>query len=93
MRGKSPATSLLPLWEKVAWTESAPDEGFASAERDPSPVFASRSHPLPQGERGRVSPANYGVIEIGEKSTNQLLGCTKPLIFGLIARGATSCAT
>ena len=30
---------------------------------------------------------------IGEKSTNQLLGCTKPLIFGLMARGATSWAT
>jgi hypothetical protein len=35
----------------------------------------------------------YGVIEIGEKSTNQLFGCTNPLIFGLIARGATSWAT
>jgi hypothetical protein len=35
----------------------------------------------------------YGVIEIGEKSTNQLLGCTNPLIFGLMARGATSWAT
>src|SRR5260221_5292134 len=32
-------------------------------------------------------------MEIGEKSTNQLFGCTKPLIFGLIARGATSWAT
>src|SRR5216683_4431817 len=29
----------------------APDEGSPSAETDPSPVFASRSHPLPQGER------------------------------------------
>ena len=35
----------------------------------------------------------YGVIDTGEKSTNQLFGCTKPLIFGLIARGATSWAT
>ena len=35
----------------------------------------------------------YGVIEIGEKSTNQLLGCTKPWIFGLMARGPTSWAT
>src|SRR5258705_7350798 len=26
-------------------------EGFGSAERDPSPTFASRRHPLPQGER------------------------------------------
>src|SRR5215470_2768602 len=30
---------------------------------------------------------------IVEKSTNQLFGCTKFLIFGLSARGATSCAT
>jgi hypothetical protein len=35
----------------------------------------------------------YGVMETGEKSTNQLFGCTKPLTFGLIARGATSWAT
>jgi hypothetical protein len=35
----------------------------------------------------------YGVIETGEKSTNQLFGCTKPLIFGLSARGPTSWAT
>src|SRR5690242_5249772 len=34
---------------------SAPDEGTVSADRDPSPVFASRSHPRPQGERGRVA--------------------------------------
>src|SRR6267378_94533 len=28
--------------------------GYAlSTDRNPSPVFASRSHPLPQGERGR----------------------------------------
>src|ERR1700737_804922 len=50
---------LLPLWEKVAWTKSTPDEGSASAERDPSPVtmltaFAS-CHPLPQGGEGKES--------------------------------------
>src|SRR5260370_22994542 len=45
-------TSLLTLWEKVARTKSVPDEGVRlSIDRDPSPVFASRSHPLPQGER------------------------------------------
>src|SRR5438477_284269 len=32
-------------------------------------------------------------MEIGEKSTNQLFGWTKPLIFELMARGATSWAT
>src|SRR3979409_1294710 len=35
----------------------------------------------------------YGAMEIGEKSTNQLFGCTKPFIFGLMARGAPPCAT
>jgi hypothetical protein len=29
---------LLPLWEKVAWTKSAPDEGSLSVETDPSSV-------------------------------------------------------
>jgi len=33
------ALFLLPLWEKVARTKSAPDEGFASAEKNPSPAF------------------------------------------------------
>ena len=40
-----------------------------------------------------ASLASHGVIETGEKSTNQLFGCTKPLTFGLMARGATSWAT
>jgi ATP-dependent helicase HrpB len=31
-----------------------PDEGFVSAERDPSPALVSLGHPLPQGERGRT---------------------------------------
>jgi hypothetical protein len=78
----------------IGYAKSVPDEGFASAERNPSPGFASRSHPLPQGERVRgTCRERYGVMEIGEKSTNQLFGCTNPLIFGLIARGATSWAT
>src|SRR6202012_4091325 len=37
--------------------------------------------------------APHGGMETGEKSKNQLFGCTKPLIFGLIARGATSWPT
>ena len=32
----------------------------------------------------------HGAIVIGDRSTNQLFGCTKFLIFGLRARGATS---
>src|SRR5258705_12492294 len=47
---------LLPLWEKVARTKSVPDEGSASAERDPSPALASLGHPLPQGEREKLTP-------------------------------------
>ena len=45
------ATSLLPLWEKVARTQSVPDEGSVSTDRDPSSAFASRRHLLPQGEK------------------------------------------
>jgi hypothetical protein len=41
----------------------------------------------------RPGHRGYGVMLTGEKSTNQLFGCTKPLIFELIARGATSWAT
>src|SRR5258708_2472978 len=35
----------------IGYAKSLADEGFGSAERDPSPTFASRRHPLPQGER------------------------------------------
>jgi hypothetical protein len=45
------------------------------------------------GMTEKTNFANHGAIEIGEKSTNQLFGCTKPLIFGLSARGPTSWAT
>ncbi len=45
------------------------------------------------GHDEEVQAAGYGTIVIDEKSTNQLFGCTKPLIFGLMARGATSWAT
>ena len=41
----------------------------------------------------KLKSSYHGVIEIVEKSTNQLFGCTKFLIFGLMARGATSWAT
>ncbi len=36
---------------------------------------------------------DHGSTEIGEKSMNQLFGCTTPLTFGLMARGPTSWAT
>jgi hypothetical protein len=44
-------------------------------------------------EHGRRTNKPYGVMVIGEKSTNQLFGCTKPLTLGLMARGETSWAT
>jgi hypothetical protein len=47
----------------------------------------------PGHDEGENEAATHGVIDIGEKSTNQLFGCTKPLTFGLMARGATSWAT
>ena len=52
-------------------------------------------HPLPQGEReaSEQKHLSYGASDTGEKSTNQLFGCTKPFTFGLIARGETSWAT
>jgi hypothetical protein len=43
--------------------------------------------------RSSIQTPAYGAMEIGEKSTNQLFGCTKPLTLGLMARGETSWAT
>jgi len=56
-------------------------------------ICAKTRFALLPGHDERVRPADHGVMVIGEKSTNQLFGCTKPLIFGLMARGATSWAT
>ena len=102
----SPWTSLLPLWEKVARAARRMrgslrefryfGERCSPAEADPSPVsneLRSFDPPSPTRGEGKEPPENYGTIDTGEKSTNQLFGCTKPLIFGLIARGATSWAT
>ena len=93
------------LGEGGADLKAAPDEGFYPRieqfqMREPLPRwspltrlggFASKP-PSPTG-RGSAPYQLQGVIETGEKSTNQLFGCTKPLTFGLIARGATSWAT
>jgi hypothetical protein len=46
-----------------------------------------------RGEASEQKRLSYGAIDTGEKSTNQLFGCTNPLTLGLIARGATSWAT
>ena len=48
--------SLLPLWEKVARTSSATDEGSPSAETDPSPKSHLRcdlTSPI-RGHKGEV---------------------------------------
>jgi hypothetical protein len=62
---------LLPLWEKVARTKSATDEGSLSADshesmwrETPHPdCFAIR--PLPQGERctANAGPAQSNLVE------------------------------
>ena len=91
MRGFNPGYSLT-------------NAGGVSAQRDPSPGFAVAKPPSPTSafakastdrrERvQRVRSANYFAIDTGEKSMNQLLGCTTPVTFGLIARGPTSWAT
>src|SRR5882762_4461671 len=49
------------------WTRceaSRTGEGFLSADRDPSSVFASRSHLLPQGEKGRKWLRSHGLLPI-----------------------------
>jgi hypothetical protein len=53
-------------------------------------IEATLSH---KGRGCNIAVRIYGVIDTGEKSTNQLFGCTKPLTFGLMARGETSWAT
>jgi hypothetical protein len=69
-----------------------------SAERTPYPssmlgIEATLSHKGHKGRGCNIAVRIYGVIDTGEKSTNQLFGCTKPLTFGLMARGETSWAT
>src|SRR6266481_8607782 len=49
---------LLPLWEKVAWTQSTPDEGSLSVEADPSPVASLReAPPSPTRGEGKEEPS------------------------------------
>src|SRR5258708_5000281 len=61
MRGFTPRRSdFLPLSPCGRGWRAAPGEGEPHNETlFPSPVFASRSHPLPQGERGRL-PRRWG---------------------------------
>jgi hypothetical protein len=57
-----------------------------------SPIRSTLSH-KGRGEASEQKRLPYGANDTGEKSTNQLFGCTKPFTFGLIARGETSWAT
>ncbi len=77
----------------IGYAKSVPDEGFGIRGKRPltRPRYAQALSPTRGESNGSL--IDYGVMEIGEKSTNQLFGCTKPLIFGLMARGATSWAT
>jgi hypothetical protein len=64
----------------------------------PHPSRMSFAHSIHLSHKGRGEASEqkrffYGAIDTGEKSTNQLFGCTKPFTFGLIARGETSWAT
>jgi hypothetical protein len=80
---------------RIGHAKSVPDEGLQLIDR-PGPLTGLRSAKPPSptmGEGDESGLANHGAMDTGEKSTNQLFGCTKPLIFGLKARGATSCAT
>ncbi|MEH2531302.1 hypothetical protein V1277_002318 [Bradyrhizobium sp. AZCC 1588] len=79
MRGFPP-----PLWGRVR--ESGGHTGTARVNPFPQPLPARGRGALPV-----CSP--HGAIDTGEKSTNQLFGCTKPFTFWLIARGETSWAT
>ena len=78
---------------------SRPKDGLASARLCAAiHVFAASKKAVgarvkPGHDDGENEAANHGVIDIGEKSTNQLFGCTNPFTFGLMARGATSWAT
>jgi hypothetical protein len=56
--GKRLTSFLLPLWEKVAWTKSAPDEGSASAERTPHPS-SLREATLSHKGRGDFSDLDF----------------------------------
>ena len=64
------------------------DDAAQDVSEHVSPMLGSRE--IFSRERKRF---DQGVIVMVEKSTNQLFGCTKPLIFALRARGPTSCAT
>jgi hypothetical protein len=86
---------------------SRPKDGVASArlcpghprlvtskkDVDARDICAKTRFALLPGHDEDKTTVPHGVIETGEKSTNQLLGCTKPLTFELIARGPTSWAT
>src|SRR5690348_13119151 len=85
---------LLPLWEKVARIDRcATDEGSVSADRDPSPRFALRSDPLPQGERvllrrvGALLPARLeqepgALLGLVDEELEQLRGATVLVVVG-----------
>src|SRR5262249_45363414 len=52
----------LPLWEKVARMQSAPDEGSRSVETDPSPVRDAKASrpPSPTRGEGKISKKTSG---------------------------------
>jgi len=64
---------LLPLWEKVARTKSARDEGSSSAETAPSPVANElRSFAPPSPTRGEGKKARYTDAVVTPPSTTMV---------------------
>src|ERR1700732_4741399 len=68
---------LLPLWEKVARTQSVPDEGafsadkgFSSAEKDPSPGSQERSD---LSHKGRGGPSMQRQLNLISSPLNAAL--------------------
>ncbi len=91
MRGVYPRIPLSEISESLS-AERNPSPGFAVA-KPPSPTSAFAKASADRTGEGALSKPRYCAIDTGEKSMNQLFGCTTPVTFGLIARGPTSWAT
>ena len=86
-----PCSAALPMWERACTRrhrESSCGEGFfprSHLPRQPLTRRASRSHPLPQGERGRS--AHRSVIRMNTAFLIQLLvnGLVVGTLYGVVA--------
>src|SRR5207248_4851831 len=64
---------------EIERSEMKPDEGSASAERDPSPAFDASHlrHPLPQGERAKKDTPPPSSPRLRRRHTNPPLSVTR----------------